>query len=61
MAKDHHAEGQQDQAESRDRSGFADHAFDQIFGGHYNPPSNTDDKGQYDAGWNNASNNSPKK
>jgi len=54
MTKDNHAQGQHDQEESRDRTGFADIVWDQVFGGKYDPPSDSKGKDEYDAGWDNA-------
>jgi len=54
MAKDNHAQGQHDQEESRDRTGFADIVWDQVFGGKYDPPGDSKGKEEYDAGWDNA-------
>ena len=53
--KDWHAEGEKDREKSYTRSDCADIMADTIFGGSYNPPSDSDDKKEYDAGWDNAS------
>jgi len=52
MSKDWHPPGQHDREKSRE-----DGWGDLVIGGggspHYNPPSDPDDKEEYDAGWNN--------
>lgn len=53
MGKDWHSEGEKDAARDSSRNSFVDIVGDQIFGGSYNPPSNKNDKAEYQSGWNN--------
>lgn len=51
--KDWHAEGQKDRVESRN-DGWWDIILTGGSSPHYKPPSDPEDKSQYNAGWQNA-------
>lgn len=51
--KDWHAEGQKDRVESRN-DGWWDIILTGGSSPHYKPPSDSEDKSQYNAGWKNA-------